>query len=36
MIEAALEAAAASIEPQLLVAAEVIQRPHRDIKGWGL
>jgi microcompartment protein CcmL/EutN len=36
MIEAALEAAAASIEPRLLVAAEVIQRPHRDIKGWGL
>ncbi len=33
MIQAAVEAAAASIEPRLLLATEVIQRPHPDIKG---
>ena len=35
-VEAALEGAAAAIEPQLLVATELIQRPHRDLKGPGL
>jgi microcompartment protein CcmL/EutN len=30
MVEAAIEAAAAAIEPRLLLATEVIQRPHPD------
>ena len=33
MVEAALEAAASSIEPRLLLTTEVIQRPHPDTKG---
>jgi microcompartment protein CcmL/EutN len=33
MVQAALEAAAASIEPRLLLATEVIERAHRDLKG---
>ena len=32
-IEAALEGAAASIEPNLLVTTEIIQRPHRELSG---
>ncbi|MBK7863210.1 MAG: BMC domain-containing protein [Archangiaceae bacterium] len=35
-VEAALEAAAAAVEPRLLVATELISRPHRDLKGPGL
>ena len=35
-VEAALEGAAASIEQRLLVATEIIQRPHKDLKGPGL
>jgi microcompartment protein CcmL/EutN len=35
-VEAALEGAAAALEPRLLVATELIQRPHRDLKGPGL
>lgn len=33
MVEAALEAAAAAIEPNLLVTTELIRRPHREL--WG-
>ncbi len=33
MIQAALEAAGASIEPRLLLTTELIQRPHPDVKG---
>ncbi len=32
-VEAALEGAAASIEPHLLVTTEIIERPHRDLQG---
>ncbi len=35
-VEAALEGAAASVEPALLVTTEIIQRPHADLKGPGL
>lgn len=35
-VEAALEGAAAALEPRLLVATEIIQRPHRELKGPGL
>ena len=35
-VEAALEGAALAIEQRLLVATEIIQRPHRDLKGPGL
>jgi microcompartment protein CcmL/EutN len=35
-IEAALEGAARVLEPRLLVATEIIQRPHRELKGPGL
>lgn len=35
-VEAALEGAAAALEPRLLVATELIQRPHRELKGPGL
>lgn len=35
-VEAALEGAAMSVEQRLLVATEIIQRPHRDLKGPGL
>ena len=33
MVQAAVEAAAASIDARLLLATELIERPHRDIKG---
>ncbi len=33
MVQAAVEAAGASIEPRLLLATEIIQRPHPDAKG---
>jgi hypothetical protein len=32
-VEAALDGAAASVEPHLLVATELIQRPHADLRG---
>ena len=32
-VEAALEGAAASIEPSLLLTTEIIQRPHRELRG---
>lgn len=32
-VEAALEGAAASVEPHLLVAVELIQRPHTELRG---
>jgi microcompartment protein CcmL/EutN len=32
MVQAALEAAAAAIEPELLVTTEIIQRPHPELK----
>ncbi len=32
-VEAALEGAAASIEPGLLLTTEIIQRPHRELRG---
>ena len=32
-VEAALEGAAAAIEPNLLVTTEIIQRPHRELSG---
>ncbi len=35
-VEAALEGSAAAVEPRLLVATELIQRPHRELKGPGL
>jgi microcompartment protein CcmL/EutN len=35
-VEAAVEGAAAAVEPPLLVATEIIQRPHQDLKGPGL
>jgi microcompartment protein CcmL/EutN len=35
-VEAAVEGAAAALEPALLVATEIIQRPHRELKGPGL
>lgn len=35
-VEAAIEAAGAAIAPPLLIAAELIQRPHSDAKGEGL
>lgn len=35
-VEAALEGAGAAIQPELLVAAEIIQRPHADARGEGL
>lgn len=35
-VEAALEGAGAAIAPHLLIAAELIQRPHADAKGEGL
>jgi microcompartment protein CcmL/EutN len=35
-VEAAVEGAAAAVEPALLVATEIIHRPHRELKGPGL
>lgn len=35
-VEAALEAGGAAISPHLLIAAELIQRPHADARGEGL